>query len=44
MTSYREILQLSNQGVSKRGIASSCYCSRDTITSIPERTEQRGVA
>lgn len=44
MTSYREILRLSSQGVSKRGIASSCHCSRNTITSVLERAEKCGVA
>jgi len=44
MTKYREILRLSSQGVSKRGIASSCHCSRNTITSVLERTEQYGIS
>ena len=37
MTKYREILRLSSQGVSKRGIAASCHCSRNTITAIMDR-------
>ena len=44
MTKYREILRLSDQGVSKRGIASSCHCSRNTITSVLERAEQYGIS
>ncbi|HRX22443.1 MAG TPA: IS21 family transposase [Syntrophomonadaceae bacterium] len=44
MTQYREILRLSSQGISKRGIASSCHCSRNTITSVMERAEQKGIS
>jgi hypothetical protein len=44
MTNYREILRLSSQGVSKRGIASSCHCSRNTITAVLERAEQYGIS
>ena len=43
MINYREILRLSSQGVSKRGIASSCHCSRNTITSVLERAEKHGI-
>ena len=43
MTKYREILRLHSQGISKRGIASSCQCSRNTITAVLERAEQCGV-
>lgn len=44
MTKYREILRLYSQGISKRGIASSCQCSRNTITSVLERAEQCGIS
>ncbi len=44
MTKYREILRLHSQGISKRGIASSCQCSRNTITAVLERAEQYGVS
>ena len=44
MTKYREILRLSSQGVSKRGIAASCHCSRNTITAVLERAEQYGIS
>ncbi len=44
MTKYREILRLYSQGISKRGIASSCQCSRDTITAVLERAEECGVS
>ena len=43
MTNYRDILRLSSQGVSKRGIASSCHCSRNTITTVLERADQYGI-
>jgi transposase len=44
MTKYREILRLHSQGISKRGIASSCQCSRNTITAVLERGEQCGIS
>ena len=37
MTKYREILRLHSQGVSQRGIASSCRCSRNTVSKVLER-------
>lgn len=43
MTNYREILRLSRQGVSKRGIASSCHCSRNTINDVLERAQANGI-
>ena len=36
MVKYREILRLDFQNVTKRGIASSCKCSRNTITEVLE--------
>jgi len=44
MTKYLEILRLHSQGISKRGIASSCQCFRNTITATLERAEQCGVS
>ena len=44
MTKYRELLRLHSQGISKRGIASSCQCSRNTITAVLERAEQYGIS
>jgi transposase len=44
MTKYREILRLYSQGISKRGIASSCECSRNTITAVLERAESCGIS
>lgn len=43
MTKYREILRLYSQGISKRGIASSCQCSRNTINAVLEQAEQCGM-
>jgi hypothetical protein len=34
MTSYREILRLSAQGISQRSIARSCDCSRNTVARV----------
>lgn len=34
MIKYREILRLDAQEVSKRGIAASCKCSRNTIVNV----------
>ena len=44
MTKYREILRLHSQGISKRSIASSCQCSRNTITAVLERAEKCDVS
>ena len=44
MTKYREILRLHSQGISKRGIASSCQCSRNTISAVLEQAEQSGIS
>jgi transposase len=44
MTPYREILRLTSQGMSKRGIATSCHCSRNTITAVLERAEQCNIS
>jgi len=34
MTKYREILRLNSQGISQRGIAISCECSRNTVAKV----------
>ncbi|MDP2856881.1 MAG: IS21 family transposase [Bacillota bacterium] len=43
MADYREILRLSSQGISQRGIASSCRCSRNTVVRVLERAQMQGV-
>lgn len=37
MTKYREIIRLSNMGLSQRSIASSCQCSRNTVSEVLSR-------
>src|SRR5690554_2901982 len=37
MTNYREILRLNSLGVSRRGIASSLSCSRNTVSKVLQR-------
>ena len=44
MTKYREILRLNCQGVSGRGIAASCKCSRNTVKNVLERAEKQGIS
>lgn len=44
MIKYREILRLDVQEVSKRGIAASCKCSRNTITEVLEQAEKKGIS
>ncbi|KAF0194481.1 MAG: integrase catalytic subunit [Bacillota bacterium] len=43
MTDYREILRLSSQGISQRGIAASCDCSRNTIAKVLKKAQEVGV-
>ena len=43
MTKYREILRLSSMGLSQRSIASSCQCSRNTISNVLSRAQQTGL-
>ena len=40
MTKYREILRLHSRGISKRSIAISCECSRNTVAKVLERAKQ----
>lgn len=44
MVKYREILRLNSQEVTKRGIASSCRCSRNTITEVLEKAKEKGIS
>lgn len=37
MTNYREILRLFGLGITKKDIAASCGCSRNTVTSVLQR-------
>lgn len=43
MNDYREILRLSSQGISQRGIALSCDCSRNTVAKVLKRAQELGV-
>lgn len=43
MTKYTEILRLHSQGVSGRGIASSCSCSRNTVSNVLERAKHHEI-
>ena len=43
MTNYREILRLYSQGISQRGIASSCQCSRNTVSAVIKRADEIGI-
>lgn len=40
MIKYREILRLYSQGISQRGIASSCQCSRNTASAVIQRADK----
>ena len=44
MTKYKEILRLHSQGISNRGIASSCQCSRNTIATVLSKAEQHNLS
>ena len=43
MTKYTEILRLHGQGVSGRGIAASCGCSRNTVSNVLERAKHHEI-
>lgn len=43
MTQYREILRLHSLGISQRSIAASCSCSRNTVSSVINRAQDRGL-
>jgi hypothetical protein len=40
MTPHREILRLHSRGISLRGIAISCQCSRNTVARIVARAQE----
>ena len=40
MTKYREILRLHSRGISQRDIATSCQCSRNTVTKVVARAKE----
>lgn len=44
MIKYREILRLHSQGISQRGIAASCQCSRNTTSAVIQRAGERGIS
>jgi hypothetical protein len=44
MTKYREILRLYSLGISQRGIAASCLCSRKTIIKVLKRAQDLNIA
>lgn len=44
MINYREILRLHSQGISQRGIAASCQCSRNTVSAVIQRADECGIA
>ncbi|MTW88363.1 IS21 family transposase [Virgibacillus dakarensis] len=44
MIKYREILRLHAQGLSQRGIASSCSSSRNTISDVLKRARAHGIS
>lgn len=44
MTNYREILRLHSQGLSQRSIASSCACSRNTVSKVLHRADEMDVS
>jgi transposase len=43
MTNYREILRLHSRGISQRGIATSCQCSRNTVKRVLERAKETSI-
>lgn len=44
MTKYRDILRLSSMGLSQRSIASSCQCSRNTVSEVLNRAMEKELA
>ena len=44
MTKYREIIRLSSMGLSQRSIASSCQCSRNTVSDVLSRAAGKELA
>ena len=44
MTKYREILRLSNLGLSQQNIADSCNVSKKTVNRVLKRAEELGIS
>lgn len=44
MTKYREILRLNSMGLSQRSIASSLQCSRNTVSEVLRRANEKDVS
>ncbi|MZQ75496.1 MAG: IS21 family transposase [Peptoclostridium sp.] len=44
MTNYREILRLHSQGISQRSIATSCGCSRNTVSTTLKSAEEKEIS
>ena len=44
MTKYREILRLKSLGFSERNIALSVPCSRNTVSKVLKRAEEKGIS
>ena len=44
MTKYREIIKLHEQGIANIDIASSCGCSRNTVTSVLKHVREAGLS
>lgn len=43
MVKYREILRLDAMGVSRRNIAFSCGCSRNTVKGVLDKSAEMGL-
>ena len=43
MTNYREILRLHSRGISQRGIAASCQCSRNTVKKVLAQAKETSI-
>ena len=44
MTKYREILRLKSLGFSERNIALSVPCSRNTVSKVLKRAEEKSIS
>ncbi len=44
MTNYREILRLKSLGFSERNIALSCSCSRNTVSNVWKKAQEKNLA
>lgn len=43
MTNYREILRLHSRGISQRGVATSCQCSRNTVKRVLAQANEMSI-